>query len=176
MDEITFWYLLFTGQTARELSSLFNHSDTLNLHQSCVCWPQNSSCTTALLQGSELIIWAGLRDHILRSSSKTMHLHHIVKYFFYYFCVLTSNYRNKHSPTKYSNHNMLQSRVKKAKKSLLHLLIQKHLLMKFKLHNTSACLRPSELLVYIQIFQLTHSWLKQLEVQFFLQICCRIET
>lgn len=167
MDEITFWYLLCTGQTAREVSSLFKYSDTLNLDQSCVCWSQNSSCTTALLQGLELIIGAGLRDHILRSSPKTMHLHRIVKRFFWGFCVLTSNYGNKHSPTKSSNHNMLQSHVKKAKKSLLNLLIQKHLLIKFKLHNFSACLRPGELL-HTEIFQLTHSWLKQLEDQFFL--------
>lgn len=99
----------------------------------------------AQLQGLELIIWAGLRDHILRSSSKAMHLHHTVKHFFCCFCVLTSNYGNKHSPTKYSNHNMMQSHLKKAKKSLLNLLIQKHILIKFKLHNTSACLKPTEL-------------------------------
>lgn len=146
MDENTLWYLLFTGQTARELSSLFSHSDTLNLDQSCVCWSQNSSCTSALLlQGLELIIWAGLRDPILRSSSRTMHLHHTVRYFLYWFCVLTSNCGNKCSPTKYSNHNMMQSQLKKAKKSLPNLLIQKHILIKFKLHNTSACLRPTEL-------------------------------
>lgn len=145
MDEITFWNLLFIVKTGRKLSPLFNHSDTLNLHQCCVCWSQNSSCTAALPQGLELIIWAGLRHHILRSSSKTMHLHHIVKHFFCCFCVLTSTYGNKHSSTKYSNHNIMQSHVKKAKKFLLSLLIQKHLLIKFKLHNTSACLRPTEL-------------------------------
>lgn len=144
MDENTFWYLLFTSQTARELNSLFSHSDTWNLHQSGVCWSQNSSCTSALLQGLELIIQAGLRDHIL-SSSKTMHLHHTVKHSFCCFCVLTSSYGNKHSPIKYSNHNMMQSHLKKAKKSLLNLLIQEHILIKLKLHNTSACLKPTEL-------------------------------
>lgn len=74
-----------------------------------------------------------------------LHLHHTVKHSFCCFCVLTSNYGNKHSPTKYSNHNMMQSHLKKAKKSLLNLLIQEHILIKFKLHNTSACLKPTEL-------------------------------
>lgn len=128
------------SQTAREVSSLFNHSDILNLDQFCVCWSQKSSCTTARRQGLELIRFeiTFCRVHLKLCTCTTS-----LSIFSWWFCVLTSNHGNKHSATKYSNHNMMQSHGKKAKKSLLNLLIQKHLLIKFKMHNISACLRPN---------------------------------
>lgn len=59
--------------------------------------------------------------------------------------VSTFIYGNKHLSTKNSKHNMMQSHVKAAKKSLLYLLIQKHLGIKVQLCNTSARLRPIHL-------------------------------